>query len=171
MMRRPVGLRVIGQLPLADRFEASYVPEPNSGCWLWLGSLMGQRGRQYPVINIEGKRRRANRVSIELHKGPIPAGLLACHTCNNILCVNPDHLYPGTTKQNADDMVRAGRNKFENLKEVWAERRARRHCFRGHAFADGDFSINKKGQRVCLACRRITRRNLQETRSCRPIAP
>lgn len=94
---------------LRTRFEASYIPEPNSGCWLWVASLQSSGDKDgRGAICVDGKSRFAHRVSYELHKGPIPASRYICHRCNNTLCVNPDHLYAGTQKDNVRDMIAAG---------------------------------------------------------------
>jgi len=89
-----------------ERFAKAWIPEPNSGCWLWTGSL----SNGYGVIKRQGERRNtlATHLSLEMVGRPLPAGLFACHRCNNKGCVNPDHVYHGTTKQNSADAVLAG---------------------------------------------------------------
>jgi hypothetical protein len=87
----------------ARPFEECYIPEPNSGCWLWLGSLNKDGyGCSYPNI-------RAHRESYVLHKGPIQDGMCVCHKCDTPSCVNPDHLFLGTAYENNLDKVRKGR--------------------------------------------------------------
>lgn len=88
------------------RFEANYTPEPNSGCWLWTGTI-GREG--YGQIKLNGKLWRAHRLAYELFIGEMPDGLGALHKCDNRQCVNPDHLYAGTTLQNNRDMFARGR--------------------------------------------------------------
>lgn len=95
---------------IAPRFWAKVdrVTTPD-GCWLWLASCYPDGYGQFKVSN---KNHRASRISYELAHGPIPDGLLVCHNCpdgDNLLCVNPAHLWLGTVKQNAQDMVAKGR--------------------------------------------------------------
>ncbi len=95
---------------LRDRFEDKYMPEPNSGCWLWMGAKSPSGyGKICLGSRVEDGTARAHRVSWELYKGPIPNGALICHHCDVPLCVNPDHLFCGTPKDNTQDMIRKGR--------------------------------------------------------------
>jgi hypothetical protein len=94
----------------AESFDANYIPEPNSGCWLWLGSAYPDHpGKPLrPKMFFGDRRVYAHRFSYERFKGPIPAGLQVCHRCNTPMCVNPEHLYAGTAKENIGDAIRAG---------------------------------------------------------------
>lgn len=91
------------------RFHASYMVNPESGCWEWTAWL---HPKGYGVIPVGGasKKVRAHRFSWELHRGPIPDGLFPCHSCDNRKCVNPDHLFLGDDRANVRDMVAKGRD-------------------------------------------------------------
>jgi hypothetical protein len=105
-----INLRRLGgckPMPAIDRFHASYLPEPNSGCWLWLGTERGSNG--YGAIKVDGSLIQAHRYSWQLHKGQIPAGSLVCHSCDVPACVNPNHLFLGDHQANSDDKYRKGR--------------------------------------------------------------
>jgi HNH endonuclease len=99
--------RVRGTL---ERFLAFVSPEPNTGCWLWLGA---RNRKGYGARFSLGRRGEggdeAHRLAWTLLSGEIPASQYVLHRCNVPCCVNPEHLYLGDHAQNMADMVRLGR--------------------------------------------------------------
>lgn len=94
---------------IAD-FESMFIPEPNSGCWLWLGGLSPRGYGNKRLPKSEGQRTRiASRVAYHIYKGPVPDGMFVCHTCDVRSCVNPDHLWLGTNSDNIRDARDKGR--------------------------------------------------------------
>lgn len=74
-------------------------------CWVWTKSTKAGYGQ----VMVDKKRWTAHRLFYTLHKGQIPDGMLVCHTCDNKLCVNPEHLYLGTHVDNNNDTYRRNR--------------------------------------------------------------
>lgn len=105
-------------LSIREKFELRFIPEPNSGCWLWEGNNRSNDSGsmtygRFSFTDENGRevRKTASRVSYEIYVGPIPEGMFVCHKCDTPLCVNPSHLFIGTRQDNIDDMERKGRNK------------------------------------------------------------
>ena len=82
----------------------------HNGCVEWQGSRYKSRGKlSYGQMWYEGKNTKAHRVAWIENKGPIPKGLNVLHSCDNRICVNPDHLFLGTHTDNMRDMIKKGR--------------------------------------------------------------
>lgn len=125
---------------MRQRIEKWSIPEPNSGCWLWLGST-GNSG--YGKTRFDHSHDiSAHRVSYTAFNGEIPQGMCVLHTCDVRLCVNPNHLFLGTKKQNSMDMVKKGRN--------YSPAKHRTHCPQGHEYS----GRNSKGGRICRTCQK-----------------
>jgi hypothetical protein len=77
-------------------------------CWLWTGAV-NDKGYGWVSRTRALGPTRAHRFSWEIHRGQIPKGKCVLHKCDVPLCVNPDHLFLGTRKDNTRDMMRKGR--------------------------------------------------------------
>ena len=97
-------------MPDNTRFWTKVKIAGRNECWNWQGALITSGYGQLRWT--KGSRIVAHRLAWELAFGPIPAGLLVLHTCDNRRCVNSKHLFLGTHKDNAQDMVATGRNSY-----------------------------------------------------------
>jgi HNH endonuclease len=82
--------------------------ECTDSCWWWRGPILNSGYGSYGGSSDKGPRS-AHRKAYTLFRGPIPTGKDVCHTCDNRLCVNPDHLWIGTMKDKIHDMMKKGR--------------------------------------------------------------
>lgn len=92
---------------LRERWERAVPDRPAAGCWDWAGAINSEG---YGAIR-DGEQKRAHRVGYEFLVGPIPPGRHVLHHCDNRRCVNPQHLYVGTQKDNNRDTRVRGRFK------------------------------------------------------------
>lgn len=78
----------------------------SDGCWVHRNE---RTSKGYARVDIASKHHRAHRLAWQLIHGPIPAGMVICHRCDNPPCVRPDHLWLGTVADNNADMKAKGR--------------------------------------------------------------
>lgn len=96
----------IDSLQAVYKFESLIMPEVNTGCFLWNGTLLPDG---YGKFVFNGSQYAAHRFSYTLYKGTIPDNFCVCHKCDNPSCVNPDHLFVGTYRDNVLDCKSKGR--------------------------------------------------------------
>jgi hypothetical protein len=133
-----------------ERFERSWIPVTESGCWIWEGST-NEDG--YGFFYKNHKSMPASRAAYELFKGLIPDNLHVLHRCDVPACVNPNHLFLGTRSDNQKDCVRKGRHYFAN----------KTHCPVGHLYDEENTRVYK-GSRHCVECGRTSAREYQRRR-------
>jgi hypothetical protein len=105
----------------------------SSSCWLWLaGQIVGygcMRISEIGAVPPKHSAQYTHRIAWELKHGPIPKDMVVCHKCDVRNCVNPDHMFLGTKRDNARDTASKGRQgcmgaeaAFPNLTEdEWIE--------------------------------------------------
>lgn len=140
---------------LVQRFFEKIEFIPFHPCWEWNGT----KSNGYASIWLNGQTRRASRLSWEIHHGrSFPVGLFALHTCDNPGCVNPDHIWIGTSSENTRDMYKKGRH--PKLVSPYANST---HCPYGHE-RSGSNIYWYRGHRYCRPC---NRRRKQESKAMR----
>ncbi len=124
-----------------ERFEAKYMPEPNTGCWLWTAAKKGGGYGNFHVSS--GKWIGAHIFAWQQAHGQVPPGLQLDHLCRVKGCVNPQHLEPVTQQ------VNTLRGSTVLQKKAF--------CKYGHPF-EGDNLRQQRKRRVCIQCYRTAKR-------------
>lgn len=89
-----------------EEFWALVDKRSSNECWPWKG--FSNRG--YGRVTYNGKIWKAHRLAWVFVNGPISSpSIYCCHKCDNPPCVNPEHIFLGTAKDNVDDAIRKGR--------------------------------------------------------------
>lgn len=144
-----------------ERFAAKYTPEPNSGCWLWTGATLPDG---YGHFYYEGRVQMAHRASFLMHGGALVGDQQVCHRCDVRACVNPDHLFAGTQKDNVQDCIRKGRRNTPSgfiQSAEWVRRRV--ETTRSRRLSDP--TRGRTGTRCHSA--KLTDAQVNEIRECR----
>ena len=100
----PIGF--IKKIIIPNLKEITYYVD-KKGCWICSSHKCGSHG--YPMIKRDGKLTTINRFVWQDNNGAIPAKMVIMHTCDNRLCINPNHLVLGTPKDNTQDAISKGR--------------------------------------------------------------
>src|ERR1044072_3676200 len=137
-------------------------------CWLWSAGI---HKSGYGMFRADGKHVYAHRYSYQLHKGPIPEGLVIDHVCPGQAatcvsgsaclhrrCVRPDHLEAVVFAEN----IYRGNT-------LAAENAAKTHCPDGHPYDEGNTFITPEGWRVCRKCRRRREREHRVAKVAREL--
>lgn len=121
--------------------EDYIIPEPNSGCHLWIGA---SDTNGYGTKSRFGKRWSAHRLVYEMEHGEIPKGLTVDHLCRVRSCVNTRHMEIVTQKENN---LRGFSPVALNFKKKFCPK-----CL-------GTYTERKNNRRICVNCNRISERN------------
>lgn len=130
-------------------------------CMEWTGHYFShpKKGRTYPYMYHQGKVWRGNRLVLSLVTRKCPPDMMALHHCDNPRCVNPEHLYWGTDRDNVRDMYQRKRARTSKLKS----------CPTGHPYSGKNLKLDRNGNRECLSCKWYHNRKMKPQKEIPPV--
>ena len=126
-------------LGLPDKLEKYISPEPNSGCWLWVGGITANG---YGNVKLFGRQWGVHRLVYSLLIRPAQRHEFVDHRCRVKCCCNPEHLEAVTVRENT---LRADGPSALNARKT--------HCPKGHPLIPANIYAGA-GKRDCAQCRR-----------------
>lgn len=132
-----------------------YVPEPNTGCWLWLGFVGTDGYGRVSFRTPKGVSRSAHRFFYTMRYGEIPLNLQIDHKCRVRSCVNPDHLEAVSARENVLRGIGLTANNARKLK-----------CPNGHEYGYRKIGNRSRAARYCWRCQTATAKERERRKQC-----
>lgn len=132
--------------------------KPTGACLFWTGAFIQNYNYKLGITSYKSKHWLAHRLSFYLTTGIHPGKKFVMHSCDNGLCINPEHLSLGTAKDNMQDMVRKNRHSGAKIT----------HCPHGHEYTKENTLIWKSRKtsktRACRECKRLASQRYRDNK-------
>lgn len=152
---RNARIMLVGEAPgIPERIWDKIVRIPESGCWVWVGSISG---RGYGEVWWKGSKAFIHVLMHKLFVGDVPTGFEVDHLCKVRCCCNPNHLEAVTHAENV--------KRSSAWHHVVKKHKEATHCQRGHPWTKENTYIEPNGKRRCLECKRQRMKNWRANRA------